>query len=92
MLREQTRHLETKMRQEEERYHALQRTMEISQAEEEKRRERLAEMERKLAELRADIVEAERQRSTLRQQADLAQTELKNYESALERVTKKPAE
>jgi hypothetical protein len=66
--------------------------MEISQAEEEKRRERLAEMERKLAELRADIVEAERQRSTLRQQADLAQTELKNYESALERVTKKPAE
>jgi len=92
MLREQTRHLETKMRQEEERYHALQRTMEISQAEEEKRRERLAEMERKLAELRADIVEAERQRSTLRKQADLAQTELKNYESALERVTKKPAE
>lgn len=92
MLREQTRHLETKMRQEEERYHALQRAMEISQAEEEKRRERLAEMERKLAELRADIVEAERQRSTLRQQADLAQTELKNYEAALERVSKKPAE
>jgi len=90
MLREQARRLETRMRQEEERYHALQRTVEVSQAEEEKRRERLAEMEHRLAELRADIAEAERQRSTLRQQADLVQTELRNHEAALERVTKKP--
>ncbi|MDP1587455.1 MAG: hypothetical protein Q8M07_06935, partial [Prosthecobacter sp.] len=89
MMREQSRHLETKIRQEEERHHALLHNIEASQAEEEKRRERLADMERKLAELRADITEAERQRSSLRQQADLAQTELKNYEAALDRVMKK---
>jgi len=92
MLREQTRHLEARLRQDEERHHALQRAVEASQAEEEKRRERLADLERKLAELRADIVEAERLRGALRQQADLAQTELKNHEAALERVTKKPVE
>lgn len=89
MMREQSRHLEAKIRQEEERHHALLRNIETSQAEEEKRRERLADMERKLTELRTDITEAERQRSSLRQQADLAQTELKNYESALDRVKKK---
>ncbi|MDZ4403013.1 FHA domain-containing protein [Prosthecobacter sp.] len=92
MMREQSRHLESKIRQEEERHHALLRNMEASQAEEEKRRERLADMERKLAEMRADITEAERQRSSLRQQADLAQTELKNYEAALDRVMKKTKE
>ncbi len=92
MLREQIRHLELKLRQEDERHHSLQRAIEASQAEEEKRRERLAEMERRLAELRSDIVEAERQRSELRQQAELIQTGLKNHEAALDRVMRKPAE
>lgn len=92
IMREQSRHLEAKIRQDEERHHALLRTLEISQAEEDKRRERLTELEHKLAELRAAIGEAERQRSELRQQADLIQTELKNHESALDRVTKKTGE
>jgi len=92
MLREQARHLESKLRQDQERHHALQRSIEMSQAEEDKRRERLGELEHKLAELRADIIEAERQRSELRQQADLAHTELKNFEAAIDRVTKKTAE
>jgi pSer/pThr/pTyr-binding forkhead associated (FHA) protein len=89
MMREQSRHLETKIRQEQERHHALLCNIETSQVEEEKRRERLSELEHKLVELRADITEAERQRSELRQQADLAHTELKNYEAAIDRVTKK---
>ncbi len=89
MMREQSRHLETKIRQEQERHHALLSHIETSQAEEEKRRERLNELEHKLVELRADITEAEHQRSELRQQADLAHTELKNYEAAIDRVTKK---
>jgi predicted ribosome quality control (RQC) complex YloA/Tae2 family protein len=92
IMREQSRHLEAKIRQDEERHHALLRTIELSQAEEDKRRERLAELEHKLAELRAAIGEAERQRGDLRQQADLIQTELKNHEAALDRVTKKTAE
>ncbi len=89
MMREQTRHLEAKLRQDQERHHALHRSIEMSQAEEEKRRERLAELERKLVEMRADITEAERQRSELRQQADLAHTELKNFEAAIDRLAKK---
>ncbi|MFN0078993.1 MAG: FHA domain-containing protein [Prosthecobacter sp.] len=89
MLREHSRQLEAKIRQEEERQTALLRQLEASAHEEEKRREKITELERKLAELRADIAEAERQRSELRQQADLAHTELKNYESAIDRVMKK---
>jgi chromosome segregation ATPase len=92
MMREHLRVLELKIRQDEERHHALTRTLEISQAEEDKRRERLAELERKLVEIRADITEAERHRSELRQQADLVHTELKNHEAVLDRVLKKSAE
>ncbi|MCX6848551.1 MAG: hypothetical protein NTY98_06500, partial [Verrucomicrobia bacterium] len=92
MLREQSRHLEAKIRQEQERHHALLHNIEISQAEEEKRRERLGELERRLTELRSDIAEAERQRSELRQQTDLAHTELKNFEAAIDRMTKKTAD
>ena len=84
--REQDRQLESKVRREEERFATLQRMLEAGEMEEEKRREKIAEMERKLAELRSDIVDAERQRSDLRHQADLVQTELKNHEAALERV------
>jgi len=91
MMREQIRQLEAKIRQDQERHHALQRNLEIHQAEEEKRRERLGELERKLAELRADITEAERQRSELRQQAELARTELKNFEAAIDRISQKNA-
>lgn len=71
---------------------ALQRSIETSQAEEDKRRERLAGLEHRLAELRADIIEAERQRSELRQQADLAHAELKNFEAAIDRISKKTAD
>ncbi len=92
MLREHSRQLEAKIRQEEERHATLLRHLEASGLEEEKRREKITEMERKLAELRADIAEAERQRSELRQQADFAQTELKNYEAALDRVMKHAAD
>jgi len=89
MMREQIRQLEAKIRQDQERHHALQRNLEIHQAEEEKRRERLGELERKLTELRADITDAERQRSELRQQAELARTELKNFEAAIDRMSQK---
>jgi chromosome segregation ATPase len=88
MMREQDRQLESKVRREEERFATLQRKLELAEVEEEKRREKIADMERKLAELRSDISDAERQRNDLRHQADLVQTELKNYESALERVKK----
>lgn len=88
MLREQSRHLEAKLRQEEERHTALQHQLETTQAEEEKRREKITEMEHKLAELRADITAAERLRSETRKQADLAHTELKNFEAALDRMRK----
>ena len=91
MMREQIRQMEAKIRQDQERHHALQRNLEIHQAEEEKRRERLGELERKLAELRADITDAERQRSELRQQAELARTELKNFEAAIDRISQKNA-
>jgi chromosome segregation ATPase len=91
MMREQTRQMEAKIRQDQERHHALQRSIEFHQAEEEKRRERLGELERKLAEVRADITEAERQRSELRQQAELARTELKNFEAAIDRMSQKNA-
>jgi len=54
-----------------------------------KRRDRLGELEHKLVELHTDITEAERLRSELRQQADLAHTELKNFETAIDRLAKK---
>ena len=91
MMREQTRQMEAKIRQDQERHHALQRSIEFHQAEEEKRRERLGELERKLAEMRADITETERQRSELRQQAELARTELKNFEATIDRMSQKNA-
>ncbi len=92
IMREQSRHLETKIRQEQERHHSLLHSIELSQAEEEKRRERLGELEHKLAELRTAVTEAERQRSDLRQQADLAHTELKNFEATIDRLAKKTAD
>ncbi len=88
IMREQDRQMEAKVRREEERLATLQRKLEIGEMEEEKRREKITEMERKIAELRSDITEAERQRSDLRHQADLVQTELKNHEASLDRVKK----
>lgn len=66
--------------------------IESLRAEEEKQRERLVELEHKLVELRTDITEAERQRSDLRQQADQAHTELKNFEAAIDRLAKKTSD
>jgi chromosome segregation ATPase len=86
MLREQGRQLDSKVRREEENLATIQRKIELAEVEEERRREKVADMERKLAELKADIAEAERKRSDVRHQADLVQTELRNYESALDRV------
>ena len=88
MMREQERQLETKIRRDEERFATVQRKLELAEVEEEKRREKVAEMEQKIAELRADIAEAERQRSDFRHQADLAHTELKNLEAMVDRVRK----
>lgn len=89
MLREQSRHLEARIRQDQERHHALVRSIEMHQAEEEKRRERLLELEHKLAELRTSVAEAESLRGELRQQAGLAQVELKNFEAAIDRSSQK---
>lgn len=86
MQREHDRHLETKIRHDEEQLSALHQHIEQAKAEEEKRQARIAEMEHKLAELHADMAAAERRRSELRHQAELAQAELKNLEPALERV------
>ncbi len=86
MMREQERQLGAKMRQNEEQLATVQRKIELAEVEEEKRREKIADMERKLAELKADIAESERQRSDVRHQTDLVQTELRNYESTLDRV------
>ncbi|MCE9518212.1 MAG: hypothetical protein K8R87_01380, partial [Verrucomicrobia bacterium] len=88
IMREQDRQMESKVRREEERLATLQRKLEMGEMEEEKRREKITEMERKIAELRSDIADAERQRSDLRHQADLVQTELKNHEASLDRVKK----
>lgn len=88
MMREQERQLDNKVRREEERFATVQRKLELAELEEEKRREKIADMERKIAELRTDIADAERKRSDARHQADLTQTELKNYEAALDRVKK----
>ena len=88
MMREHERQLENKIRREEEHFATLQRKMETSGIEEEKRRDKIAEMERKITELRADIADAERKRGDARHQADLTQAELKNYEAALDRMKK----
>ena len=88
VMREHERQLENKVRREEERFATLQRKLELAEMEEEKRREKIADMERKIAELRSDIAEAERKRSDARHLADLTQSELKNYEAALARVKK----
>jgi hypothetical protein len=88
MMKVQERQLGAKMRQNEEQLATVQRKIELAEVEEEKRREKIAEMEHKLAELKADISESERQRSDARHQTNLAQTEMRNYESALERVKK----
>jgi len=88
MMREHDRHLESKVRREEEHLATLQRKLELGEMEEEKRRDKIAELERKIVELRSDVTDAERHRSDLRHQADLVQTELRNYEAALDRVKK----
>ncbi len=88
MQREHDRHLEAKIRHDEEHLSALHHQVELAKAEEEKRRAKIVEMEHKMAELHAGIAEAERHRSDLRHQADLAHTELKNFEATHERLKK----
>lgn len=92
MQREHDRHLEARIRHDEEQLRALNQHLDQARAEEEKRQARIAEMEHKLAELHTGIAEAERHRSDLRHQADLAHTELRNFESTLERLKKTKAE
>lgn len=92
LQREHDRHLEAKIRHDEEHLSALHHQVELAKAEEEKRRAKIVEMEHKLAELHAGITEAERHRSDLRHQADLAHTELKNFESTHDRLKKAAAE
>jgi pSer/pThr/pTyr-binding forkhead associated (FHA) protein/predicted nucleic acid-binding Zn-ribbon protein len=86
MLREQERQLENKVRREEEKLAALERKLENAAVEEERRRERIAEMERKLTELRADITVHERTRSDALHAADLARKELSNLEETVDRL------
>jgi hypothetical protein len=54
--------------------------------EEEKRRERIAEMEHKLSELKSDITEHERIRSDALHAAELARKELSSLEESAERL------
>lgn len=84
--REHDRHLESKIRHDEEHLRALHHALDVTKAEEEKRRHKIAELEHRLTELQADITEGERQRSDLRQQAELTQAQLKNLEAAVERM------
>jgi chromosome segregation ATPase len=86
MLREQERQLENKVRREEEKLAALERKLENAGMEEEKRRERIAEMEHKLSELKADIAEHERNRSDALHAAELARKELSSLEESAERL------
>jgi hypothetical protein len=86
MLREQERQLENKVRREEEKLAALERKLENAGMEEEKRRERIAEMEHKLSELKSDIAEHERIRSDSLHAADLARKELSSLEESAERL------
>lgn len=86
MLREQERQLENKVRREEEKLAALERKLENAEMEEEKRRERIAEMERKLSELKVDIAEHERDRSDALHAAQLARKELGGLEETTERL------
>ncbi|MGV3660790.1 MAG: FHA domain-containing protein [Prosthecobacter sp.] len=88
MQREHDRHLEAKIRHDEEHLNALHHKVELAKGEEEKRRAKIVEMEHRMAELHAGITEAERHRSELRHQADLAHTELKNFEATHERLKK----
>ncbi|WP_156345410.1 hypothetical protein [Verrucomicrobium spinosum] len=86
MLREQERQLETKIRREEEKFATVQRKLELAEVEEEKRRERITEMERKLAELKSAIIDAERDRGAARHHAEIAQAEQKAQEENLKRL------
>jgi chromosome segregation ATPase len=86
MLREQDRQLESKVRREEERLATMMRKLELAEMEEEKRREKIAELERKLSEIKSDIADAERDRSDARHQAEIAQAELRSSEEAVERA------
>jgi chromosome segregation ATPase len=86
MLREQERLLENKVRREEEKLAALERKLEGVGMEEEKRRDRIAEMEHKLSELKADIAVHERTRSDALHGAELARKELASLEESVERL------
>lgn len=90
MLREQERQLETKIRREEEKFATVQRKLELAEVEEEKRRDRIAEMERKLAELKSSIIDAERDRGAARHHAEIAQAEQKAQEENLKRLNENP--
>jgi chromosome segregation ATPase len=85
MAREQERQLDNKIRREEERLATIQRKIELTEVEEEKRRERIADLERRITELRADIAELERERSDARHKTEIAQVEMKSAEDAVER-------
>lgn len=91
MLREQERQLETKIRREEERFATVQRKLELAEVEEEKRRDRITEMERKLAELKSSIIDAERDRGAARHHAEIAQAEQKAQEENLKRLNENPS-
>lgn len=88
LMKEQERQLDTKVRREEEKLATLQRKLEMAEMEEEKRRDKITEMERKLAELKVDIAEAERDRSDARHKMEIAHAELKSLEDAAERLKK----
>lgn len=90
MLREQERQLETKIRREEEKFATVQRKLELAEVEEEKRRDRITEMERKLAELKSAIIDAERDRGAARHHAEIAQAEQKAQEENLKRLNENP--
>src|SRR5258707_1077696 len=84
MLKEQERQLENKVRREEEKLAAMERKLENVCMEEEKRRERIAEMEHKLSEVKADIAEDEGNRSDGLHAPELGRKELSSLEETAE--------
>ncbi|MFZ4764279.1 MAG: hypothetical protein ACOYMN_04935, partial [Roseimicrobium sp.] len=89
VLREHERQLETKVRREEEKLATIERKIELAEVEEEKRRDRIAEAERKISELKGDITEHERTRGDALRAAEAARRELDAVEDAAERLKSK---
>lgn len=85
-LKEQERQLEIKVRREEERLATIERKIEVAEMDEDKRRERVAELEHKLSALKSDIAETERDRSDALQKSEAGQVKPNSSEDGRDRL------